>query len=156
PGNLKIEDLKKLHSSHPSNTTLANVLYFGDYIQQVGSGTNEMVRQCKEHGLPEPEFVSVRNLEFKTILPRDMFTEVALQQLGLNERQIGAVKFIKNRGQITNKEYQENFGLKKRQATDDLKELENKGVIKKIGKTGRGTYYVLRGANGAKGAPKGR
>jgi ATP-dependent DNA helicase RecG len=156
PGNLKIEDLKKPHSSHPSNPTLANVLYFGDYIQQVGSGTTEMVRQCKEHGLPEPEFISVRNLEFKTILPRDMFTEVALQQLGLNERQIGAVKFIKNQGQITNKEYQENFGRKKRQATDDLKELENKGVIKKIGTTGRGTYYVLRGANGAKGAPKGR
>lgn len=33
PGNLKVEDLKKPHSSHPSNPTLANVLYYGDYIQ---------------------------------------------------------------------------------------------------------------------------
>lgn len=156
PGNLKVEDLRKPHSSHPSNPTLASVLFFGDYIQQVGSGTTEMIRQCKEHGLPEPEFVSIRNLEFKTILPRDMFTEVALQQLGLNERQLQAVKYVKEKGQITNKEYQKNFGLKKRQATDDLKELESKEIIKKIGTTGRGTYYVLRGANGAKRAPKGR
>jgi len=54
PGNLKVEDLKKPHSSHPSNPTLATVLYFANYIQQVGSGTTEMVRQCKKHGLPEP------------------------------------------------------------------------------------------------------
>jgi len=84
PRNLKVEDLKKPHSSHPSNPTLANVLYFGNYIQQVGSGTTEMVRQCKEHGLPEPEFVSVRNLEFKTILARDVFTEANLIQMRLN------------------------------------------------------------------------
>ncbi len=28
---------------------------------------------------------------------------------------------------------------------DDLKELEEKGILEKIGKTGRGTYYILRG-----------
>jgi predicted HTH transcriptional regulator len=91
PGNLKVEDLKKPHASHPSNTTLATVLYFANYIQQVGSGTTEMVHQCKEHGLPEPEFVSVRNLEFKTILARDVFTEANLVQMGLNVRQLQAV-----------------------------------------------------------------
>ena len=106
PENLKVEDLKKPHSSHPFNPTLANVLYYGNYIQQVGSGTTEMVRQCKAHGLPEPEFVSVRNLEFKTILARDIYTENVLSNLGLNDRQIEAVKFVKVEGRITNKEYQ--------------------------------------------------
>ena len=150
PHNLKVEDLKKPHSSHPSNPTLATVLYFGNYIQQVGSGTTEMVRQCKEHGLPEPEFVSVRNLEFKTILARDIYTDDVLSKLGLNDRQIEAVKFVKIEGRITNKEYQKTFGLKKRQSTDDLKELEIKGILARVGTTGKGTYYIL------KGAPKGR
>ena len=150
PHNLKVEDLKKPHSSHPSNPTLATVLYFGNYIQQVGSGTTEMVRQCKEHGLPEPEFVSVRNLEFKTILARDIYTDDVLSNLGLNDRQIEAVKFVKIEGRITNKEYQKTFGLKKRQSTDDLKELEIKGILARVGTTGKGTYYIL------KGAPKGR
>ncbi|MBU4343031.1 MAG: DUF4062 domain-containing protein [Candidatus Omnitrophica bacterium] len=150
PGNLKVEDLKKPHSSHPSNTTLANVLYFGNYIQQLGSGTTEMVRQCKEQGLPEPEFVSVRNLEFKTILARDIYTDDVLSVLGLNDRQIETVKFVKVEGRITNKEYQKKFDLKKRQSTDDLKELEIKGILARVGTTGKGTYYIL------KGAPKGR
>jgi len=150
PENLKVEDLKKPHASHPSNPTLANVLYYGNYIQQVGSGTTEMVRQCKAYGLPEPEFVSVRNLEFKTILARDIYTEDVLLRLGLNERQMEAIKFVKVEGRITNKEYQEKFNLKKRQSTDDLKELENEGILARVGTTGKGTYYIL------KGAPKGR
>jgi len=115
-----------------------------------------MVKQCKAQHVPEPEFVLIRNKEFRSILPRDYFTEQVLNRMGLDERQIGTVKFLKTHGQITNKEYQENFGLKKCQATDDLKELENKGIIKKIGTTGRGTYYVLRGVKGAKGVLKGR
>jgi len=153
PRNLKVEDLKKPHSSHPSNPTLANVLYFGNYIQQVGSGTTEMVRQCKEHGLPEPEFVSVRNLEFKTILARDVFTEANLIQMRLNERQIKAVKYIKEHGQITNTEYKDMVGVSKATATRDLVELARKGLIEKIGVTGRGTSYKIKGLiKGSKGS----
>ncbi|HAM38059.1 MAG: hypothetical protein A2474_04860 [Elusimicrobia bacterium RIFOXYC2_FULL_34_12] len=146
PAHLKIEDLKKPHASHPTNTLLATVMFFADYIQQAGSGTLEMLKQCKAKGLPEPDFVSVRNLEFKTILARDIFTEEVLNKLGLNERQLKAVKYVKEKGRITNKEYQLNFGVKKRQATDDLKDLENKEVLIKIGSTGRGTYYKVNGA----------
>jgi len=155
PGNLKIEDLKKPHSSHPSNPTLANVLYFGDYIQQVGSGTTEMVRQCKKHGLPEPEFVSVRNLEFKTILARDVFTETNLAQMGLNERQLLAVKYVKEKGQISNQIYQDIANVIKRTASRDLLALVKLGIFSKTGVTGKGTFYVLRGHKGDKGDIKG-
>ena len=144
PGNLKVEDLKKPHSSHPSNPTLANVLYFGDYIQQVGSGTTEMVRQCKKHGLPEPEFVSVRNLEFKTILARDVFTEINLIQMGLNDRQLKAVKFVKEKGQITNKDYREISHVSKPTATRDLAKLVDMKILKQKGIVGKGTVYTLK------------
>jgi len=142
PGNLKVEDLKKPHSSHPSNTTLANVLYFGNYIQQVGSGTTEMVRQCKEHGLPEPEFVSVRNLEFKTILARDIFTETNLSQMGLNDRQIKAVKYIKEHGEISRKQYVVLGKISPRMAHLDLTDLAKKKIIVPKGK-GRSARYSL-------------
>lgn len=145
PEDLTVEDLKKPHASHPNNPLLAGTLYLADYIQQVGSGTLEMIKQCRTQGVPEPEFALIRNVEFRTILSRDVYTEAVLTKLGLNERQVEAVKFIKVGGRITNKEYQERFGLKKRQSTDDLKELENKGVLKRVGTTGRGTYYILKG-----------
>ena len=154
PGNLKVEDLKKPHSSHPSNPTLANVLYFGNYIQQLGSGTTEMIRQCKEHGLPEPEFVSVRNLEFKTILARDIFTEENLSHMGLNERQLQAVKYVKEKGQISNQIYQEINKVIKRTASRDLSSLVTLGIFNKIGITGKGTFYALRGHKGDKGDTK--
>lgn len=156
PSSLKVEDFKKTHTSHPSNTLLSSVMYYANYIQEAGSGTMEMVRQCKKAGLPEPEFVSVRNLEFKTILPRNIYTAEALNKLGLNERQLKAIKYVQERGSIGNKVYQDMVGISKRQATNDLNDLEKKKVLERIGKTGRGTYYSLRGIKGAKGALKGQ
>jgi len=89
-----------------------------------------------------------------------IYTEEYLRGLGLNERQIKAVMHVKEKRRITNKEYQQLCNVRKRQATDDLKELEGKGIFERVGKTGKGTYYVLkgrrRGKTGIKGAPKGR
>ena len=89
---------------------------------------------------------------------KDIYTEENLKKMGLNERQIKAVMYVKEKGKITNKEYQENFGIKKRQATNDLKVLEEKEIFEKIGTTGKGTYYVLkkqqRGEMGDKGATR--
>lgn len=142
PANLKVEDLKKPHASHPSNTSLANAMYYANYIQQIGSGTMEMVKQCKLQGLPEPEFISIRNLEFKTILARDIFTEDTLMHLGLNERQIEAVKFIKKHGEISRKKYVDLIGISPRTAHLDLTGLVNKKILDPIGK-GRAVKYIL-------------
>jgi len=143
PGDLTIEDLKKPHASHPNNPLLAGTLYLADYIQQAGSGTLEMIKQCRVQGVPEPEFVLVRNVEFRTILPRDVFTEDVLSKLGLNERQIEAVKYVKQKGQITNKEYRDLLDIPRRTALRDLKILCDKGVFGKIGKVGRDIHYQL-------------
>jgi len=62
----------------------------------------------------------------------------------LNERQIKAVLYVKERGRIGNKEYQELFGVSEATATRDLKELVKRGVFEKIGVTGKGTYYKLK------------
>lgn len=145
PPSLKVEDLKKTHTSHPANTLLSAVMYYANYIQEAGSGTMEMVRQCKDAGLPEPEFVSVRNLEFKTIIARDLYTETILSSMGLNERQMKAMKFIKSKGQITNHDYQTMTRVSKATATRDLVDLLKKGIIERLGVTGRGTAYQLKG-----------
>src|SRR3989338_7627091 len=112
----------------PNNPLLAGIFYFANYIQKAGSGIIEMIKQCKSQGLPEPEFVSIRGSEFRTIIGRDIFTESVLRKLGLNERQLKAIKYIK-----------------KRQATDDLKALEDRSIFERIGITGKGTYYILKG-----------
>lgn len=143
PPELSVEDLKKPHTSFPANPLIANALYLADYAQRAGSGTLEMIEQCRAEGAPEPEFVLIRNVEFRTILARDVYTEDALAKLGLNERQIKAVNFVKEHGQITNKEYVKLTSIASRQALTDLKGLVEKKVFSAVGK-GRSARYSLR------------
>jgi ATP-dependent DNA helicase RecG len=64
---------------------------------------------------------------------------------------------MKQSGNIMNIKYQELFDVSKRTATNDLQLLVEKGLITKIGTTGKGTSYVLlqRGNKGAKITSKG-
>lgn len=146
PSQLTVSDLKKPHRSFPGNPLLVEILFLADYIQKAGSGTIEMVKQCRQAGLPEPEFVNNRGYEFRVILGRDVYTESALAKLGLNERQLKAIKFIKNEGKITNKEYKKLTGTSKPTASRDLNELVNKSIFLRIGETGKGTLYKLKGS----------
>jgi len=144
PSGLTVEDLKKPHTSFPANPYLANALYLADYAQRAGSGTIEMVEQCKAQHVPEPEFMLIRNKEFRSILPRDMFTENSLIKIGLSERQIKAVIYVKEKGRITNREYRKLTGLSDEGARKDLNEIIKKKVLKIKGK-GRSISYVLTG-----------
>lgn len=144
PPELTLEDLRKPHTSFPSNPLLANTLYLADYMQRAGSGTLEMIKQCRAQGAPEPDFVLIRNMEFRTILPRDMFTEDALNKAGLNERQKRAIQFIKEQGSIGLSDFKK--ALPK--VTDktlyrDLQGLVAKKILKELGEK-RGRKYAFR------------
>ncbi|MFA5499996.1 MAG: DUF4062 domain-containing protein [Candidatus Omnitrophota bacterium] len=142
PPELSVEDLRKPHTSYPANPLLANTLYFGSYIQRTGSGTVEMIKQCHDQGAPEPEFVLIRNVEFRAILPRDIFTESALAQMGLNDRQIKAIMYVKNKGRITNREYRQLNNISDEGARRDLEVLLKKKIFKTQGR-GRSLSYIM-------------
>ncbi|MBU1614909.1 tetratricopeptide repeat protein [bacterium] len=139
---LTIEKLKKPHTSYPTNPLIAQVVYLADYAQKAGSGTIEMVKQCRAGRIPEPEFISTRH-EFKAIIARDIYTQSALNKLELNERQRKAIQYVKEKGKITNKEYREMFSITDRTALYDLTGLCSKRVFERLGKTGRSTVYAL-------------
>jgi ATP-dependent DNA helicase RecG len=50
---------------------------------------------------------------------------------------------VKEKGRITNSEYQELNAIGKSVTIDELRDLAEKQVFKKNGETGRGTYYEL-------------
>lgn len=158
PEGITIEELKKPHGSHLRNPLIAKVFYLAGFIEQYGSGTVRMVEWMKKAKLPEPEYKEEMG-GFSVYFYKDIYTEENLKRMGLNERQVKAVMYVKEEGKITNKKYQEICGLRKRQSTDDLKGLEDKEILERFGTTGKGTYYILkgrqRGERGDKGAPKG-
>jgi ATP-dependent DNA helicase RecG len=65
-----------------------------------------------------------------------------LNRSGLNERQIKAIKFIKDRGEISRKEYVALAGISPRSAHLDLKDMVKKKLINPAGK-GRSVKYKL-------------
>lgn len=93
-----------------------------------------MVKQCKQAGLPEPEFVNNRGYEFRTILGRDLFTESALLKMGLNERQIQAIKLVKESRGIALSDLQRIYGKVNRKTLyRDLQSLVDKRILKARG-----------------------
>jgi len=81
---------------------------------------------------------------FLVIFNKDIYTEEHLVKLGLNERQIEAALYVKEKGRITNKEYQELVNTTKKTASRDLVNLVEKDVFAQVGTTGKGTYYLLK------------
>ena len=56
PPPLTIERLRVPHESIPGNPLLARAMYLVKYIEQMGTGTLDMIRRCVDTGLQEPEF----------------------------------------------------------------------------------------------------
>lgn len=55
PPTLTLEQLRGPHASVPHNPLLAEPMYLTKYIERMGTGIRDMIRQCKNAKLPEPE-----------------------------------------------------------------------------------------------------
>jgi len=103
-----------------------------------------MIADCRKAGLPDPDFEQ-RGPHFVVTLWREWLTEEVMAGMHLSDRQRRATAFVKAHGRITNKEYRELTSVITRTASRDLDSLVTKGVLSKVGTTGRSTYYVLAG-----------
>jgi len=142
PEGITLEMLKQSHTSKPRNLLIADVCFKGGLIDAWGRGTISIIDECKAAGLPEPELAE-RFGGFMVTLFKDRFTKEQLVKLGLNQRQIKAVQYVKEKGRITNAEYQTINNVSKRTATNDLSELvEVYKLFKQLGAS-VGTYYEI-------------
>ncbi|RJS80480.1 transcriptional regulator [Methanophagales archaeon] len=141
PFGITLEDLYKPHASVLRNKGVGGVFYDMGWIEQWGSGIDKMRKACVEVGLPEPQFEEYQG--FKVTFRKDIFTEEYLHKLGLNERQIKAVRYVKEKGKITNKEYYTINNISRQMATIDLANLVEKGIFMRTGKAGKGIAYQL-------------
>jgi ATP-dependent DNA helicase RecG len=144
PPGITLEDLyNPNHPSKPRNRLIAQIFYDLGEIEQYGSGIQRMINACKNHGIPEPSFEEAFG-GFLVIFRKDVYTQEYLQQMGLNERQIKVITYVKENGKITNKKYQQIANTTKKTASRDLMDLVEKGIFQQIGTTGKGTFYTLK------------
>ena len=74
---------------------------------------------------------------------KDNLTEEQLVRLGLNQRQIKAVQYIKEKGKITNGEYQKINKVSRQMATNELHNLVNEFNLLINKGYGAGSYFEL-------------
>ncbi len=109
-----VTDGRKIRGVSLSNEALK------DWVNQISQVTEPMV-------IPE---IDVEEIDGKRVI-------------GLNERQVKAVTYVKEKGRITNGEYQELTGVSRQTATIDLNELVASNVLERIGKVGKGVAYQM-------------
>ena len=142
PENWTIETLLEPHASKPFNPDIANSFFRTGYIESWGRGINKMTEQCLAAGLPEPLFY-YKSSGFWVEFRKDIYHKEYLQELGLNERQVKAVLYLKERGKITNSDYQSLNDVSRETATRDIKNLIDRKLIKSSGQKGAGAFYTL-------------
>lgn len=142
PG-ITIEDLyKKEHKSVIRNKLIAQLFYDIGYIEKYGSGTIKIIELCRQNGMPNPELKEVFG-GFSIVFRKDIYTAEHLRNLGLNERLINAVKYIKENSRITNKEYQNLNNVSNKTAYLELSKIVTLGVLETKG-SGKKITYVLK------------
>jgi len=128
------------------NPVIARVLAKVDYIEDVGEGWDKIIDEHKKHAL-KPELPLIKadsdSVLINLFSTKDKFGEEKLK-VELNERQIKAMKFIEEKGKITNKEYLSlNPEISDRTARNDFKNLVEKGLLKSVGER-KNRYYVTQ------------
>ena len=96
---------------------------------------------CQEAKIPTPQ-ISCSGNDFWTVFRRDKYNKEDLSKLGLNDRQIKAVLYVKEKGRITNSEYQKLNGSISKTALRDLDDLINREIFTRSGE-GRNVYYRI-------------
>ena len=145
PDNWTIHNLLKRHSSKPYNPDIANTLFRSGYIESWGRGIEKMMNYCKEAEIPAPNYFFEAS-DFLVEFRKDIYNEEFLIELGLNERQLKAVLFTKEKGKITNSDYQDLNEISKRTASNELTELVEKyALFERKGTSGSNIFYKIVG-----------
>ena len=141
PEPLTTDDLKKNHRSILRNSLIGECLFLIRYIEEWGTGTNRIIKECLKSGLPEPLFEMVTKTLVVTFKKYKITNEILS---GLNERQQKGIKYLIKHEKITNKEYRQiNSNVTDRTVLNDFNELIDKKIIATRGEK-KSRYYVLR------------
>ena len=136
-----VELLKVEHSSHPRNKTIARLLFLTGYIEQWGSGTLSMITACERDGVPDPQFRETGNDFVVTFLRSTVNTLLENPDI-LNERQRGAIEYLKTHQEISTSEYGHIYDCTVRTARRDMSHLAELNIII-VKREGRLLRYIL-------------
>ena len=156
PKGLTIADLKKAHSSLPPNELLALPMYLKGAIEKTGTGTEDMVKQCRSWGLADPEFQD--GPDFRIVIRRqtngsvpangtvDGTVEKTTQKTAQEITQKTAQKIlslVSSRPRITRAELARLCEISSDGIKWQLNQLKAKGLIRRVGPDKGGHWEIV-------------
>ena len=152
PG-LNIRTLEGHHETR--NKRICYIFHETKDMEKFGTGIGKMKRLMKEHGLSKPEFKEEggffvakfygpgdKILDLVPSIPKER--QVDLKELGLNARQIEALRLMLNQGStFTNRKFREIFKVTNKTAAVDLNTIIKTGMAQMRGR-GRNVEYVAK------------
>ncbi len=141
-GHLTVDNI--IYEQYTRNPHVVRLLEDLGYVERRGLGVDHMIRAMTDAGLEPPTFED-RGSSFWVILKGGATAPSlpGLTGLDLNERQVRAVAYLRSQGSLSNREYQNEFGVSERTALYDLQGLVRAGLALPVS-SGRGRYYILR------------
>lgn len=142
PG-LDINHLEGVHETR--NKEICNIFHETIDMERYGTGITKMNKLMKEYGLSQPVLNQISNffrvtfygpgekiLDLVPTIPKERQTD--LKELGLNERQIEALRLMVNEDEkITIRKYANIFDVSDKTVKRDLKKLVETGFVVKVG-----------------------
>jgi ATP-dependent DNA helicase RecG len=142
PGFITVDNLVEEHFSR--NPRLVSGLFQWGYIEELGLGIDRMIEEMTQAGHAPPRFkaqphsftVTLSNIKERRATP--------VWEKTMNERQARALMYLRERGQITNREYQQLCpDVSAETLRLDLVDLVERGALMRVGAK-KGTYYILK------------
>ena len=143
-------DRMKEGYSQIRNRALAHAFSYMNLIEGWGTGIPRLFQEMKEYGLPEPEFV-----DMETALRINLYR--ALSDSGNSTDQETSLEMIKSHSScekiiyeislnpfITQIKLAERTGMSRSGVKYVLKQLQNEGLLKRVGSTKKGQWIIKK------------
>jgi len=149
PGHITVDNM--LEERFSRNAAIVQVLFDMGFIERLGYGIDRILRSVAERGLPPPNLTETA-AGFRITLysrPADAAPQTAPStrqwlEMGLNERQMAALRFLAERERITNADFQILCpGVSPETLRRDLADLVRRNLLLRIGEK-RATFYILK------------
>lgn len=125
PGNLTVEMLRGDHQSRPRNELIARCFYLIKYIEQWGTGTNRMIKLCREACLPALHFINLTD-SFVVIFSRkeQKSSRTKLKsRVELNDTQTKIIEYLEINKEASTYELAKSLKLAERTIQRNIKQI---------------------------------
>lgn len=136
PDSLRVQDLRATHPSLPHNPDMAHVFYLRGLIERMGRGTQKILQECKDAGLPAPTWKVAPSGVTLTFFGKGEATKP------LNARQKKLISQLEPGQRLQPSQYYEQMlTSQRRQGQRDLTALADQGWLRREGE-GPATIYI--------------